>query len=172
MERQSSSATGAQSDGGFFFRRISTVKPHQIACVEIGEIAKPPWDFSSRGRRQDLPSIPPRKISRWAAKKKRKNSETGLGAVEGFSQTALTPRRTAHAHARANGKSSRTAHASQTRSNPVATTDTGRTHATRETPAATKKEKCRLSRSGRYNPSGRSGGDRDVWWAGSAPWVR
>jgi len=23
------------------------VKPHQIACVEIGEIAKPPWDFSS-----------------------------------------------------------------------------------------------------------------------------
>jgi len=79
--------------------------------------------------------MPPRKISRWATKKKRKNSETGLGAVEGLSQTALTPRRTAHAHARANGKSSHTAHASQTRSNPVATTDTGRTHATRETPA-------------------------------------
>jgi len=47
LERQSSSATGGQSDEGFFFRRISTVKPHQIACVEIGEIAKPPWDFSS-----------------------------------------------------------------------------------------------------------------------------
>ena len=53
--------------------------------------------FRPRGRRLDLPSIPPRKISRWATKKKCKNSETGLGAVEGFSQTALTPRRTAHA---------------------------------------------------------------------------
>ena len=89
-------------------------------CGPNCEIAKPPWIFWPRWRRAGSARIHTVKYLGSSRKKsERKLSDGSLKPPRG-PQTALTPRRTAHAHRRAHGKSSLTTGASQERSNPVA----------------------------------------------------
>ena len=89
-------------------------------CGPNCEIAKPPWIFWPRWRRAGSARIHTVKYLGSSRKKSERKLSDGPLKPPRRPQTALTPRRTAHAHRRAHGKSSLTTGASQERSNPVA----------------------------------------------------
>ena len=89
-------------------------------CGPNCEIAKPPWIFRPRWRSAGSARIHTVKYLGSSRKKSERKLSDGPLKPPRRPQTALTPRRTAHAHRRAHGKSSLTTGASQERSNPVA----------------------------------------------------